>query len=60
MSDQTPTGTISPETYLGSDRMQFYYPSGNISDGKQTFILQNPTENAFSLGGDGRLRQIRQ
>ncbi|HZE87395.1 MAG TPA: cytochrome c biogenesis protein DipZ [Methylomirabilota bacterium] len=52
MSDQTPTGTISPETYLGSDRMQFYYPSGNISDGKQTFILQNPTENAFSLGGE--------
>ena len=44
--------TISPETYLGSDRMQFYYPTGNLNNGLQEFTLDsNLTQNTFSLGG---------
>lgn len=27
MPDQTPQAQISPETYLGSKRMQYYFPS---------------------------------
>ena len=52
MPDTTPTGNISPETYLGSNRMQFYYPLGNLSNGSQNFTLtQNPPVNSFEFGG---------
>lgn len=42
----------SPETYLGSARMQYYYPNGNISNGTSNFTLAaNPGNDSFSLGG---------
>ena len=51
--DQTPRTQISPETYLGSQRMKFYYPSGNIVNSQQTFTLsQNLPQDTFSLGGE--------
>jgi cytochrome c biogenesis protein CcdA/thiol-disulfide isomerase/thioredoxin len=52
MPDQTPHTTLSPETYLGSARMQYYYPSGSIGNGTQTFTLSNTlSPNSFSYGG---------
>ncbi len=49
--DQTPTSQLSPETYLGAKRMQFYYPSGTTGMGQHTFTLSDPNPNSFSLGG---------
>ena len=52
MPDQTPTQNISPETYLGSKRMEFYDPSGSLGNGVQSFTLtENPNLNSFSYGG---------
>lgn len=53
MPDQTPTErNISPETYIGSKRMLYYYPGGSISNGKADLKLsENPSLNSFSLGG---------
>jgi len=52
MPDQTPTAQISPETYLGSARMQYYFPSGSLSNGTQEFSLSgNISQNSFSYGG---------
>lgn len=52
MQDQTPQGSLSPETYLGSKRMQYYYPSGSISNGSQQFTLSDTLpQNTFSYGG---------
>lgn len=52
MPDTTPTGQISPETYLGSKRMQYYFPTGSLSNGTQNFTLENnPPVNSFSFGG---------
>ncbi len=53
MPDQTPVGQLSPETYLGSSRMQYYYPSNTLSNGKQILTLsKNIPSNSFSLGGE--------
>jgi cytochrome c biogenesis protein CcdA/thiol-disulfide isomerase/thioredoxin len=53
MPDQTPIGTMSPETYLGSRRMQYYFPTENTSPGTRTFSLSdNLIQNTFSLGGE--------
>ncbi len=52
MKDQTPTAQISPETYLGSLRMQYYYPTGSLPNGTQTFTLSDTVpQNSFSYGG---------
>ncbi len=52
MPDTTPTGQISPETYLGSSRMQYYYPNGTVGNGTKNFQLtSNPPTNSFSYGG---------
>ncbi len=52
MKDQTPTAQISPETYLGSTRMQYYYPNGSIGNGTQSFTLSEVIpQNSFSYGG---------
>ncbi|HSD98484.1 MAG TPA: cytochrome c biogenesis protein DipZ [Patescibacteria group bacterium] len=52
MPDTMPTGNISPETYLGSNRMQYYFPTGSLPNGTQTFTLDNnPPTNSYSLGG---------
>ncbi len=53
ISDQTPKTRISPETYLGSKRMQYFYPNGNLGNGSKNFNLsENPALNSFSLGGE--------
>ena len=53
MPDQTPHTQISPETYLNSKRMQYFYPTGNTGDTSQTFTLsKNIPQDTFSLGGD--------
>lgn len=51
--DQTPTeALISPETYLGSSRAEFYYPTGGISNGTRIFVLKdNLPTHSVSLGG---------
>lgn len=52
MPDQTPKAQISSETYLGSNRMQYYYPDGNTGNVLKNFLL--PTDlpqNSFGLGG---------
>lgn len=52
MRDQTPQNQLSPETYLGSSRMQFYYPSGSLPNGTQNLTLSTDiAENSFSYGG---------
>lgn len=52
MPDQTPSGSLSPETYLGSGRMKYYFPSGSLPNGTQTFSLSdNLSQNSFSYGG---------
>lgn len=53
MPDQTPKIRVSPETYLGSARMQYFYPSGSVNNGKQIFtISENISRNYFTLGGE--------
>lgn len=53
ITDQTPKNRQSPETYLGSSKMQYYYPSGSISNGQQSFTLSdNLPKNYFSFGGE--------
>ena len=51
-ANQTPTTALSPETYFGSDRMEYYDPDGSIPAGNSKFTLDsNPPLNSFSLGG---------
>lgn len=43
---------ITPETYLGSLRMEYYSPNGRLSNGQDDFSLNsNIPVNTFSLGG---------
>jgi len=52
LPDMTPQDQISPETYLGSDRMQYYYPSATLGDGTDNYTLsESLPQNSFSLGG---------
>jgi len=52
IQDQTPKNQLSPETYLGSSRMHYYYPRGSLSNGTQTFsLVDSPPSNSFSYGG---------
>jgi cytochrome c biogenesis protein CcdA/thiol-disulfide isomerase/thioredoxin len=52
LPDQTPEGTQSPETYLGADRMEYYYNGGNTGTVDKTFTLaENLRRDSFSLGG---------
>lgn len=53
MLDQTPHTGLSPETYVGSKRMQYYFPDGSLRNGQQTFTLaDNLPDDSFSLGGE--------
>lgn len=53
ITDQTPDSRQSPETYLGSSRMEFYYPHGKVNNGKQLFTLFDQVpQDSFSLGGN--------
>ncbi len=51
MPDTTPTTRLSPETYVGAKRMEFYYPTGSTGVVSKTFELGNPTLHSFSFGG---------
>lgn len=52
MPDKTPKTQLSPETYLGANRMEFYYPSSNTGSVSKDFKLsENIPLNSFSLGG---------
>jgi thiol-disulfide isomerase/thioredoxin len=52
MPDQTPATQLSPETYLNSERMQYYYPDGNTGNVSKSFNLSADLPvNTFSLGG---------
>lgn len=54
--DQTPTTQLSPETYLGAKRMQFYYPTQNTGTTEKNFtISENLSPNSFSLGGEWKI-----
>lgn len=53
LPDQTPKTRLSPETYLGSKRMEFYDPLGHLDIGKQNFSLsESPSPDSFSFGGE--------
>lgn len=50
--DETPQSRLSPETYLGSKRMQYLDSIGQVGNGAQQFTLSNsPASNSFSFGG---------
>lgn len=53
IADQTPTEQTNAETYLGSERSEYYYPSSTTPSGNnQNFALSsNLPLGAFSLGG---------
>lgn len=53
MPDKTPRIQLSPETYLGSNRMQYYYPNGSIEKGTYALQLEKGIPpNSFSYGGN--------
>lgn len=53
LPDQTPNGEQSPETYLGAERMEYYYDGGSTGTGDKTFTLaDNLHQDSFSFGGD--------
>ena len=53
MPDETPVEQTSPETYVGSARMQYEYPDGVVGQGDQTFKLYDDLPvNSFSFGGE--------
>ena len=53
ISDQTPRERLSPETYLGSLRMTYYFPTRTLDNGLGEFELsQNVPRNSFSFGGE--------
>lgn len=55
---QTPINRLSPETYLGSKRMQYYYPNGQVGNGEQNFTLSdNLPLNSFSYGGRWKITE---
>lgn len=53
MPDETPKQRFSPETYLGSKRMEHLYPQGHKANGKYRLTLEKSLPlNTFSLGGE--------
>lgn len=52
LPDQTPKMRLSPETYLGADRMQYFFPTKNTGLTIKEFnITEDIPLNYFSLGG---------
>lgn len=53
MPDDTPAQRISPETYIGSSRMEYYYPNGRVNNGSYTNLKLQPQipVNSFDFGG---------
>jgi len=47
------TSSQMPEAYLGSKRMEYYFPGRVLNNGKQSFTLaENVSKKSFSLGGE--------
>jgi cytochrome c biogenesis protein CcdA/thiol-disulfide isomerase/thioredoxin len=58
LPDQTPEGNQSPETYLGADRMEYYYDGGNVGTVDKTFSLgEDLHQDSFSFGGGWDVRK---
>lgn len=52
MADEAPKTRLSPETYVGSKRMEFLFLQGRVGNGFQEFTLpQTPEVNSFMFGG---------
>lgn len=52
MPDATPHGQISPETYIGSKRMQYLADVGQVGNGEQTFApITKIQTNEFAFSG---------
>lgn len=50
--DNSPRERFTPETYLGSQRMELYDPEGSLPMGEKNFSLPAQiSDNSFSLGG---------
>ncbi len=50
--DEIVYNSLSPETYLGSERMLYFHPNGNVSNGEYAFTLEKSIpRNKFTLGG---------
>ncbi len=48
----SPQTQISPESYLGARRAQYFYPTGTLSSAQQSFTLATDLPpNTFSFGG---------
>ncbi len=58
LPDQTPNGEQSPETYLGAERMEYYYDGGSTGTGERIFTLpDNLHQDSFSFGGDWDIKK---
>lgn len=52
MPDMTPTAQTSPETYVGSKRMQYLVGNGSTGNGEQTFpLITSISTNQFAFSG---------
>lgn len=52
LEDQTPKTRVSPETYLGSRRMEYLYPNGFTKNGVQNFTAaKNNPVGTFTFRG---------
>ncbi len=53
LPDTTPGGAQSPETYLGADRMEYFFNGGHTGTGERLFTTpEHLRANSFSFGGD--------
>jgi cytochrome c biogenesis protein CcdA/thiol-disulfide isomerase/thioredoxin len=54
MADETPRMRLTPETYLGTGRMQYYFPNGGINKGTYKNLKKSSSLplNTFTLEGD--------
>lgn len=58
LQDQTPGGSQSPETYLGAERMEYYFDGGNTGTIEKRFMLaENLHQDSFSFGGDWNIEK---
>lgn len=52
-SNNQNNSNITSETYLGSERMLYFFPNGKVSNGTQKFTIQkNIPLSKFTLGGE--------
>ncbi len=58
LPDQTPEGSQSPETYLGAERMEYYFDGGNTGTVEKRFTLaDNLHQDSFSFGGEWNIEK---